>query len=151
MELIAGETENWSASIPAQPAGTSLYYFVEAEANSGKTCARPMPAPAGWWSFNVMDQNVGITENFTSTPFLQAFPNPASAITCIPLDLPLASKGQLYLSNALGQKIHVIHNGDINAGVTKYFLDAQGLAQCAYHLTMDFDNGQRWSQHLMVN
>jgi agmatine/peptidylarginine deiminase len=151
MELIAGETENWSASIPAQPAGTSLYYFVEAEANSGKTGARPMPAPAGWWSFNVMDQNVGITENFTSTPFLQAFPNPASAITCIPLDLPLASKGQLYLSNALGQKILVIHNGDINAGVTKYFLDAQGLAQGAYLLTLDFDNGQRWSQHLMVN
>jgi agmatine/peptidylarginine deiminase len=150
MALLSGETENWSANIPAQPAGTSLYYYVEAEANSGKTGTRPMPAPEGWWSFNVIDENVGIDEHFLDTPFLQAFPNPASAITCIPLDLPRASKGQLYLSNALGQKILVIHNGDINAGINKYFFDAQGMAQGAYILSLDFENGQRWSQHLMI-
>jgi hypothetical protein len=150
MALLSGEAENWSANIPAQPAGTSLYYYVEAEANSGKTGTRPMPAPEGWWSFNVIDENVGFDEHFLDTPFLQAFPNPASAIACIPLDLPRASKGQLYLSNALGQKILVIHNGDINAGINKYFFDAQGMAQGAYLLTLDFENGQRWSQHLMI-
>ena len=150
MALIDGETENWSVSIPAQPLGTTVYYYVEANANSGKTGTRPMPAPDGWWSFNVNDASLGINEIVQNSPLLQAFPNPAAAITCIPLHLRQASEGQLYLSNALGQQIQMIHSGDFRGGEQKYFFDAQGMAAGAYLLTLDLDSGERWSQHLMI-
>jgi hypothetical protein len=81
---------------------------------------------------------------------LQAFPNPASAITCIPLDLPHASYGQLYLTNAMGQKILDIHSGNFTTGKQKYFLDAQTISAGAYLLTLAMDDGRSWSQHLMV-
>lgn len=150
MALIDGETENWSASIPAQPLETTVYYYVEANANSGKTGTRPMPAPDGWWSFNVNDASLGINEIEQNSPLLQAFPNPAAAITCIPLHLRQAAEGQLYLSNALGQQIQMIHSGDFRGGEQKYFFDAQGMAAGAYLLTLDLDTGERWSQHLMI-
>ena len=150
MALIDGETENWSASIPAQPLETTVYYYVEANANSGKTGTRPMPAPDGWWSFNVNDASLGMNEIEQNSPLLQAFPNPAAAITCIPLQLRQAAEGQLYLSNALGQQIQMIHSGDFRRGEQKYFFDAQGMAAGAYLLTLDLDTGERWSQHLMI-
>ena len=150
MALIDGETDNWSASIPAQPLETTVYYYVEANANSGKTGTRPMPAPDGWWSFKVNDASLGINEIVQNSPLLQAFPNPASAITCIPLHLRQAAEGQLYLSNALGQQIQMIHSGDFRGGEQKYFFDAQGMAAGAYLLTLDLDSGERWSQHLMI-
>jgi len=150
MALIDGETENWSASIPAQPLETTVYYYVEANANSGKTGTRPMPAPDGWWSFNVNDASLGINEIEQNSPLLQAFPNPAAAITCIPLHLRQAAEGQLYLSNALGQQIQMIHSGDFRGGEQKYFFDAQSMAAGAYLLTLDLDTGERWSQHLMI-
>ena len=150
MELISDETENWSANIPSQPAGTTVYYYVEANANSGKMGTRPMPAPEGWWSFDVIDPSVSIVEQSVESPLLQACPNPAAAITCIPVHLSRASEGKLYLTNALGQKALMIHRGDFRAGPQKYFFNAEGLAQGAYLLTMDLVNGERWTQHLMI-
>lgn len=149
MSLMTGEAENWTADIPAQSEGTTVFYYVEANANSGKTGTRPMPAPEGWWSFQVTSA-VGILEIDGKSPLLQAFPNPASAITCIPLDLPHASNGQLYLTNAMGQKILDIHSGNFTTGKQKYFLDAQTISAGAYLLTLAMDDGRNWSQHLMV-
>ena len=48
--VVEGE---FAGNIPAQPVGTKVFYFVSAEANSGKSGNRPMPAPAGHWSFKV--------------------------------------------------------------------------------------------------
>lgn len=150
MALIDGETENWIASIPAQPLETTVYYYVEANANSGKTGTRPMPAPDGWWSFNVNDASLGMSDFVQDSPLLQAFPNPAAAITCIPLHLRQAAEGRLYLSNTLGQQIQMIHSGDFRMGEQKHFFNAQGMAAGAYLLTLDLDSGERWSQHLMI-
>ena len=150
MALIDGETENWIASIPAQPLETTVYYYVEANANSGKTGTRPMPAPDGWWSFNVNDASLGMSDFAQDSPLLQAFPNPATAITCIPLHLRQAAEGRLYLSNTLGQQIQMIHSGDFRMGEQKHFFNAQGMATGAYLLTLDLDSGERWSQHLMI-
>ncbi len=150
MDVMSDETENWFANIPAQPIGTTVYYYVEANANSGKTGTRPMPAPEGYWSFDVTNSNVGVTDLNSPSPLLQPFPNPASAITCIPLHLTRAMKGQLFLTNSLGQRSMVIHDGDFRVGNQKHFFNAQDLSAGAYLLTLDLNNGQRWTEHLMI-
>ena len=52
---------NWTGSIPAQPVGTTIYYYVEAQSVSGKIQKRPMPAPQGFWKFSII-LNVDIAE-----------------------------------------------------------------------------------------
>ena len=84
MSPVDGSDSDWTADIPAQAEGTTVYYYIEAEATSGKVGARPMPAPAGWWSFEV-GAITSIAENNGGVHFPAAFPNPASAITCVPM------------------------------------------------------------------
>lgn len=52
----------WTADIPTQSFGTTVYYYVEATANSGKVQVRPMTAPEGYKSFEVINEVFGCTE-----------------------------------------------------------------------------------------
>ena len=140
---------NWAAAIPAHPQGTTLYYYIEGEATSGKVGARPMPAPEGWWSFEVIDPTVGIGEWYAS-PMAAAYPNPASAITSIPMELRSGTSGSLVVYNALGAQVDVLHQGHFPAGRSNYFLHANRLAAGPYLIVFQTDEGEQWSQHLMV-
>jgi agmatine/peptidylarginine deiminase len=53
---------HWEASIPAQAFGTRVYYYVEGNANSGKSLNRPMPAPQGFYSFDVINEVFACTD-----------------------------------------------------------------------------------------
>jgi agmatine deiminase len=52
---------DWNASIPAQAYGTTVYYYVEGTANSGKVQTKPMPAPEGYKSFQIINVVFGCT------------------------------------------------------------------------------------------
>lgn len=145
------DADSWLAAIPAQQQGTTVYYYIAASANSGKIGTRPMPAPAGWWSFQVLDGASFIPGNEFTTPMLEAFPNPAHAITCIPLDLMRSEKGTLQILNSLGQVVQTIFEGQFPSGSSKYFLNASELRPGAYVISLALNNGHRWSQHLMVH
>ena len=140
---------NWAAAIPAHPQGTTLYYYIEGAATSGKVGARPMPAPDGWWSFEVIDPTVGISE-WDASPMAAAYPNPASAITSIPMELRNGTSGSLVVYNALGAQVDVLHQGHFPAGRSNYFLHANRLAAGPYLIVFQTDEGEQWSQHLMV-
>ena len=45
--------DNWSADIPPQSAGTTIYYYISAQSNSGKSQLRPITAPDGYFDFEV--------------------------------------------------------------------------------------------------
>ena len=46
---------SWNASIPAQAANSTVFYYVGALANNGKTQVRPNTAPAGGVKFDVLE------------------------------------------------------------------------------------------------
>jgi len=59
MNSIGGN--NWEAFIPPQSFGATVYYYVEAEAASGKVQRRPIVAPAGYKTFRVINEVFGCT------------------------------------------------------------------------------------------
>lgn len=149
MNPLAGSTSDWTADIPAQTEGTTVYYYIEAEASSGKVGTRPMPAPAGWWSFDV-GAITSVAENNGGVHFPAAFPNPASAITCVPLEMDTSSEGTLSLYNAWGQRVDVLHQGQFPAGNSKYFFHAQPHAAGAYVILLELNGKGVWSQRVMI-
>ena len=149
MNPLAGSTSDWTADIPAQTEGTTVHYYIEAEASSGKIGTRPMPAPAGWWSFDV-GAITSVTENNGGVHFPAAFPNPASAITCVPLEMDTSSEGTLSLYNAWGQRVDVLHQGQFPAGKSKYFFHAQPHAAGAYVILLELNGKGVWSQRVMI-
>jgi hypothetical protein len=128
----------WTANIPPQPPTTVIYYYIEGQANSGKMQVRPITAPTGYWHFKILgDPPPPLSVNEVDVKPLMPYPNPANAITCIPVSAKGETNGHIYLTNVVGQKILDIHNGNIPAGTTNYFINASTLAQGMYLITVE--------------
>ena len=79
MEVDPVEEDIWNGSIPHQPNGTEIFYYVLGEANDGKVQVRPLAAPAGYYNFTVEGVTSSVNEPL-STTMDAIYPNPASAI-----------------------------------------------------------------------
>ena len=141
----------WIAELPAQPFGVKMHYYIEAEAHSGKTIHRPMTAPEGFWTYEVLECTVSANE--LTTPSLQlqaAFPNPAKAITCIPIEAANSISASLVLEDIFGRKQQIIFEGTISKGKTHYFIDAAQFAAGTYIIRLSTKHGQQ-SQKLIIH
>ncbi len=136
MTNVSGD--NWSANIPAQSAGNTIYYYISAQTNSGKSQVRPITAPDGYFDFNV--------SGFVDLPKLEinignVFPNPTAGLTCIEIVNDQPFEGSLILVDVLGQIIETIHNGFFKGKSRKYFIDASSYNSGIYYLKLTNSNG----------
>jgi agmatine deiminase len=130
---------NWSAQIPAQAVGTTIYYYIHAEAESGKTQVRPMPAPDGYFQFKIIGHaNI---ESIEQLNFTKIFPNPSSGLTCIATDFQRPFHGKMYLVNALGQEVATIFEGEFIGGDRKYFVDVENYPAGLYMIVLETEIG----------
>lgn len=127
--------DKFFGGIPAQSAGTTVYYYIEATANSGKSQVRPMPAPQGWWKFEVTG-TVGLT-NAAPAEIKPVFPNPCNAITCVPLTITQPGNYKVVLTDALGKEITCLYNGYLAAGEKNLFFQASGMANGFYTIRIN--------------
>lgn len=130
-------TENsWEANIPGTiPIGSTVYYYIEATANNGKTLNRPMPAPNGYFDFNIIDHSSNITDYASIR--LSVFPNPASGISCIPVNTSYSAQATISLIDVLGQQKELIFKGMLQAGENKYFIDANKYPPGVYNIVIE--------------
>jgi agmatine/peptidylarginine deiminase len=134
-----GNSDKWVGEIAQQPQDTLVEYYIEAVAENGKTQTRPMPAPAGFWQFYV---NKEPTEADNQVARLsQPFPNPASAITCVPVDVVHPGSVSLVLTDVLGRRIETLHDGWLSAGPQKFFFDAAGKTPGMYFVQLSDGHG----------
>ena len=128
----------WSANIPSQGSGNTIYYYISATANSGKNQVRPITAPNGYFKFEV-NNFVPVTEN--EIKFSKVFPNPSKGLTCIEIISNNSFMGELEITNIVGQKIATIHSGFFKMGNRKYFIDVSKFKHGAYLLTLEHEQG----------
>lgn len=114
MTLTSATDNTWSGSIPAQVAGSTVYYYIEANAVSGKHQVRPLTAPAGYWKFNVL-LNTGIsTVQKGNTVYLgAAYPNPSQGVFVVPVKTDRMTNCSITLKNILSQDVLSIFNGNV--------------------------------------
>lgn len=130
---------NWSGAIPAQPAESNVFYYVQATANNGKVQVRPIVAPEGWWKFRVLDVNTSI-QNANGPVITEVYPNPVSSLLTITLE---RTKGtvQVDLMDALGRIAMPIYNGTMPSD-GRLFVDVSELAEGPYLLTVRTVHGR---------
>lgn len=124
--------------IPLQPDGSTVYYYIEGTANNGKTLARPLPAPKGHWHF-CTTETVSATES-PKAQLLDIYPNPASAITVIPVSTTAKTSGSIWVFNALGQMVEHVFGGEFPAGPSNYFIDAARYMPGTYFVQLQTGN-----------
>jgi len=139
----------WEASIPGTiPSGSTVYYYIEATANSGKTINRPMPAPAGYFDFKILNNSTDIKYGINMK--LSVFPNPASSITCIPVDVSHNTQATILLVDVLGQHTSLIFEGELKIGETKHFIDASQYPAGVYNIVLQTGFGKS-TQKLVIH
>jgi agmatine deiminase len=136
----------WTAQIPAQPSGTTVYYYIKGEANSGKTLNRPMPAPAAYWKFKVMSPTT-VSENFSNAK-IKVYPNPSHGITCIEINSDGFENSTVGLFDMLGREVLKIHEGAISSGTKNLFFNSIALDAGTY--TLRITNGIEARQQKLI-
>ncbi len=129
----------WRGAIPRYAmgdwAGKVIYYYIEANAQNGKKQVRPMPAPKGWWKF-YLTPDISDAAEVQTAKLLDIYPNPASAITCIPISVSQRTSGTLRIFNALGTDVQTVFSGAIPSGPSNYFIDASHYAPGVYFVAL---------------
>lgn len=138
--MTAGPNNTWSAAIPAQPAGTLIYYYIHATANSGKEQVRPIVAPHGWWRFRVLDINSGVADAQGPT-IAEVFPNPTSDIIVVTVADAGQDRVRISLRDALGREVLRIQDGSMHAD-QRAFADLSALSEGAYLLVVESPKGR---------
>lgn len=147
--MLPSINNSWIGDIPASPAGTSIYYYVQAESVTGKQQVRPLPAPAGYWKFDVL-LNTGMMEHETSSQITmnQVYPNPSKGITCIPVSANQENNILLEIRNALGQVIETIYSGPIKQK-KNFFVNTSSYSSGVYFISLSTKDKTE-QQRLMV-
>ncbi len=140
----------YSGDIPVMPEGTEVSYYIHAMASSGKTITRPMPGADGPFEFMVESCFVSteMLEN-SQTILEEVFPNPASAITCIPVQSEYATDAVVEVTDVLGRRVEVLFEGQLPAGASKYFINAAEYQAGTYFVSLKTER-QTQTQKLIV-
>jgi hypothetical protein len=130
----------WSAAIPAQPALTTIYYYVQATANSGKVQVRPIVAPEGWWRFHVLDMSSGL-DAITGPSILDIFPNPCENHVLLTLDGTLRERVALRVADMAGRVVRTLYTGTVPAD-GRLLIDTSTLPAGMYAVTVSSRSGE---------
>jgi len=137
--MTALPDNNWSAAIPAQPAGTAVFYYVQGIANNGKQQVRPIVAPDGWWKFDVLGIGTGITAAHAPA-IVEVYPNPTASVAMITL-APQSGTVHVFLADATGRAVMQLHNAALHSD-RRVFADLSGLESGVYLVVVETAAGR---------
>lgn len=105
--------DQWETELTLSTTGADIEYYIEAQANSGKTMVRPIVAPEGYWTIDVEVLSVADVDRVISGPT----PNPANEMVSFSLQ---GYNGNLKTTvhSILGEKLfentQLVQNGTLN-------------------------------------
>jgi agmatine/peptidylarginine deiminase len=103
MENVAGDL--FSASIPVQPIGETVHYYIEASSNSGKVEKKPLVAPD--WAYNFfVDLGTNLEEfDKIHEGNISIYPNPAKDFIGFYIDYWIYNNYSIQIYSIFGQQI----------------------------------------------
>ncbi|MBI5539403.1 MAG: agmatine deiminase family protein [Bacteroidia bacterium] len=140
MSLINASTNTWSGEIPVQASGSSVYYYIWAQAVSGKTQVRPMPAPLGWWKFSIYNPN-NVQELNSDNFTLNIYSNNKDYNLVIKSSYKLDAKISLYSPD--GKIIKEIYVGEWPEGTNEILFDCNNISQGLYIVNVETNRGNK--------
>lgn len=153
INMTHGSGQNWSASIPHQSAGKSVFYYIKAKTSNGKYFSKPITAPRGNWRFNILT-SVGITQTGSSIPekfqLYQNYPNPFNPATIISFDIPAENHVTLKIFDITGKEARTLADGIFKPGSYKVDFDGTNLSSGVYFCRIDYNNINLVKKMLLV-
>jgi len=133
LTMVQSAGDNFTASIPAQPQETKVYYYIAATSNSGRSTSKPLTAPNGSYQFKI-DKLTRISgvNYITGYVLNQNYPNPFNPVSVISYQLAVSSNISLKVYDVLGNEVRTLVSGKQNAGEYEATFDGSNLASGIY-------------------
>lgn len=147
---LTDTTENlWSAHIPKVSGQDTVFYYIQAQALSGKTQVRPMTAPQGYWKFAVDEAtNLAQAQNQSQTALFPLHDAQNQQLKIF-VQSHQRQTGTLMLFNLLGQPIGESFQGEIPATGKTLFFNTSGFSPGIYILRWQSKN-QLLSKKILI-
>ncbi len=133
LPMSATSGDNYQAFIPAQAAGTKVFYYLEASSNSGRTVRKPFVAPAGVIMFKVLGDPTTVTSISNTPQLFNPYPVPAKNELNISYYTPDATPANINVYDILGNLVYSFTAVN-TAGIHQYTLDISQLSVGQYLL-----------------
>jgi len=140
MQFVSGDSA--VGYIPMQLDSTEIFYYISATSISGRTVAKPLVAPAGYYNFMVENSVTYMTENYQPEGFYlyQNYPNPFNPTTKIKFEIPSVIASEVNQSqfvtlkvyDLLGNEIAILVNEEKTEGKYDVEFKANGLSSGMY-------------------
>jgi len=144
---------HYFAEISAQPAGSEVYYYIHAVANDGKEINRPIPAPTAYFKYHVspISECTVANENILLQEINlgKIYPNPASAITVVPVTSDTPIDAVIEVTDVLGRTVETIFNGKLPIGESNHFIQGDQYVTGTYFVSLKTEN-QSFVQKLVI-
>lgn len=142
---MTASTDTFTAHIPSQPLGTSIYYYISATSNNSKTITKPLPAPSGNFRFTIEDTSyiTGNNSFVREYTLYQNYPNPFNPITRIQFDLPKNGFVRIQVYDVTGRLVNTLINDFMLKGSYEIKFDGSDLTSGVYFYkmeTVDYSN-----------
>lgn len=150
MEQI--DEDNWLGEIPAQLFGSTVYYYIQATANSGKEIVRPLPAPRAYWKFPVLSCGTTDVDYLPTKESVQlaVSPNPAREHGLLTLSFTQPLTGSLSVLDMQGKVVENLQaERHFSKGTHTFELPLAAYASGLYIIQFQAA-GQRWTEQLVV-
>ncbi len=129
---------NWEASIPIT--NQEVIYYIEATSENGKVIQKPLTGDrGGGWRFQseIVGTNQLINEHVTVG---SVYPNPAAAITAIPISVDEKQHIRISLLDVTGRVIDLLYNDKYYTHQDHIFFDAGRYTHGSYFLQIQSGN-----------
>ncbi|HMC97041.1 MAG TPA: agmatine deiminase family protein, partial [Flavobacteriales bacterium] len=140
LPMTALPNNHWAAGIPGRPAGSEVFYYIHATANSGKQQVRPIVAPEGYWNFHVLDIT-SVTDHRSGPVIAEVYPNPTSSVLVVTVADAGDAAVTITLQDATGRDVMHILNGRMPSD-RRAFADLSELASGAYLVVVQSAHGR---------
>lgn len=134
-EMDAYSEDQFAIFLPNAREGTTIDYYFEAIANSGKKITRPLAAPQAYWSYTVNDCTLTTIDNsLDDFEITSLFPNPAIHQTQLQIKTTKITDANIQLFSILGQPTTIVKNIRLKSGVNTVTLPLSGLDKGVYQV-----------------
>ena len=93
--------DQWTVDLLIPDGDIDVEYYIEAEANSGKTLSRPLVAPEGYWTIRVGELSI---EDWANNNISAPYPNPTNGVVNFAMN-QIQGPVQVKVYNMLGQQL----------------------------------------------
>ena len=137
MNLENADEDTWAAAIPLQGDGLEIFYYIQATANSGKSIMRPIPAPAGYFSFETGELASNVEDiSLEGISINKLYPNPASASTQLDIKCDEVETIEIILTDVFGKTASVVFHGETTKGLNSYIIPTDGFVPGTYFVQL---------------